>query len=504
MNKNLPLLKIWLARYLAIGLLMACSAGLRADPNPSFNLIGHIENFTLDDTANPLSAAKLTVRGIPITLPANLLIVMPGQYLTAHDIFRWNLSTNKYNNDARPNNSGLALRDTPPPAIPFEAEVIGNIVGGNYIAGAVHITQGALHVTVGTIQSTNPANSEFVVGPDGGGSGVKVRLNDPTGIYGVATTDLDQRFALDPGNSPVHAKTGFPVCLPRNDDPNKCPAGNRPGLGANHFRFTCAGTTGQGVPAAADAPSVSCNPTLPVPLAEGDYVTVVGMLAKDAAGNYFVSAHGLDAEIGIYTSPGVDPAYVYIEEALQGTKGEPFLNIPQEETTRFRIVGFTTDPTRNVEISLIDSGFPDSDPTAKTSISGSVGLFPSNGPQLGRFRNTWPAKDNARAVRRDVQATITSPNAVVALPNGLTAGRYTAPVAEYIYPEVTQFGARSSNAAKAFPVPVAFENFCFLRKPGATITTLDPHALEALTPFPNSGHPQSQTVGATGVRVCGD
>jgi hypothetical protein len=51
---------------------------------------------------------------------------------------------------------------------------------------------------------------------------------------------------------------------------------------------------------------------------------------------------------------------------------------------------------------------------------------------------------------------------------------------------------------------VAFENFCFLRKPGATITTLDPHALEALTPFPNSGHPQSQTVGATGVRVCGD
>lgn len=499
MNRNRLVSKGWLSR-LVVGLVVVFSSGLRADPNPSFNLIGHIENFTLTDTANPLSEATLTVRGIPVTLPSNLLIVMPGQYLTAHDIFRWNSTTHSYDASARPNNSGLALRDTPPPAVPFEAEVIGNIVAGKYIAGVVHISQGALHVTAGTIQSINAATGEFVVGPGGGGSGVSVRLNDPTGIYAVPSLDLDRRFALDPGNSPVHAKTGFPVCLARSDDPSKCPAGNRPPAGATHFRFTCAGSTGSGAPASVDAPSVSCDPSKPVPLAVGDYVTVVGMLVKDAAGNFIVAAHGLDAELGVYTSPGQNPAYVFIEEALQGTKGEPFPNIPQEETTRFRIVGFSSDPSRNVEVSLIDSGLDE----IGTSMTGGVGLPPSNGPQLGRFRNTWPAKDDARAVRRDVRAQIVGLGQVTTLPNGLTPGVYVAPIAEYIYPEVTRFGARSSDVANAFPVPVAFENFCFLRKPGATITTIDAHTLGALTPFPESGHPQSQITGAPGVTVCGD
>lgn len=499
MNNNRAVSNGWFRR-IAVGWLIVFSAGVSAAPNPSFNLIGHIENFTLSDVANPLSEATLTVRGIPITLPSNLLIVMPGQYLTAHDIFRWNSTAHNYNATARADNSGLALRDTPPPAVPFEAEVIGNIVAGKYIAGVVHITQGALHVTAGVIQSINAATGEFVVGPDGGSPGVRVRLNDPTGIYSVASADLDQRFALDPGNSPVHAKTGFPVCIPRNDDPGKCPAGNRPAAGANHFRFTCAGATGSGAPASADAPSIVCDPAKPVPLSVGDYVTVVGMLVKDGAGNFLVAAHGLDAEMGVYTSPGQNPAYVFIEEALQGTKGERFPNFPQEETTRFRIVGFTTDPSRNVEISLIDSGLDE----IGASMTGSVGLPPSNGPQLGRFRNTWSAKDDARAVRRDVKAKIVGLGTVIALPNGLTPGVYVAPIAEYIYPEVTQFGARSSGVANAFPVPVAFENFCFLRKSGASISTLDSHTLGPLTPFPDSGHPQSQTTGSPATRVCGD
>ncbi len=497
-KKNISASRAWLARLIA-GLLIVSGPALRAEPNPSFNLIGHIEDFTLADTANPLSQATLTVRGIPVTLPSNLLIVMPGQYLTAHDIFRWNATTHSYDTAARANNSGLALRDTPPPAVPFEAEVIGNIVNGDYIAGVVHISQGALHVTAGAIQSINPATGEFVVGPGGGAPGVTVRLNDPTGIYSIASSDMDQRFALDPGNSPVHAKTGFPVCIPRSDDPAKCPAANRP-AGDNHFRFTCAGLGGVGAPASADAPSVSCDPTKPVPLAAGDYVTVVGMLEKNSAGDYIVSAHGLDAELGIYTSPGENPAYVYIEEALQGTKGERFADIPQEETTRFRIVGFTTDPSRNVEVSLIDSGLDETG----TSMSGAVGLTPSNGPQLGRFRNTWPAKDDARAVRRDVKAQIVGAGAVTPLPNGLTAGLYVAPIAEYIYPELTRFGARTSAAVNAFPVPVAFENFCFLRKPGTAITTLDAHVLGPLTPFPDSGHPLSQLTGFPPTRVCGD
>ena len=318
----------------------------------------------------------------------------------------------------------------------------------------------------------------------------------------MPSATLDQRFALDPDNSPVHAKTGFPVCIPRTDDPGKCPANNRPASGPTHFRFTCAGLSGSGAPASTSTvpgvASAPCDPSKPVPLAVGDYVTVVGMLAKDATGSYFVAAHGLDAELGIYTSPGVNPAYIFIEEALQGSKGERF-DVPQEETTRFRIVGFTTDPSRNVEISLIDSGLDETG----TSLTGPGGLPASNGPQLGRFRNTWPAKDDARAVRRDVRARIVglTPSP---LPNGLTPGLYTAPIAEYIYPEVTQFGVIAGGTSAAFPIPVPFENFCFLRKPGATVKTLEDRTLGALVPFPESGHPRSQMTGNPAVRVCGD
>ncbi len=484
-----------LAGLLLAGLVSMHGGAALSAPNASFNLVGHIEAFTLANPADPLSRATLTIRGIPVTVPKNLLIVMPGQYLTAQDLFRWNPANHSFAASAQAQ-SGLALRDSPPPAVPFEAEAIGNIVNGEYIAGVVHISQGGLHMTAGPIASIDRNTSEFTVGAAGAGKAVRVRLNDPKGIYALPPTALDQRFALDPDNSPVHAKTGFPVCIPHNADPdNKCPASNRPAA-PNQFRFTCAGTGNPlGPPASPDAPAVNCDPRKPVPLAEGDYVTVIGMLARDDHGDFLVAAHGLDAELGIYTSPGAPDAYVYIEEALQGSKGEPF-DVPQEETTRFRIVGFTTDPSRNVEIRLIDTGLDETG----TSISGPVGLFPSNGPQLGRFRNTWPAKDDARAVRRDVRAQIVG-HAPVKLPSGLTTGSYTAPIGEYIYPEVTRFGEKPAGVNGPIPVPVPFENFCFLRTQ-ATISTLDEHTLGALTPFPASGHDKSQLTGLPGKHAC--
>ncbi len=472
-------------------------------PNASFTAIGHIESFTLNNPSNPLTSATMTVRGQTITIPSSLLIVMPGQYLTAHDIFRWSPSLPTPTYTAAPAaQSGLALLDVPPPPVPFEADIIGNIVGGVFIAGVVRISQGALHITVGFIQSVLPSG-EFLVGPTptGGGAGVRVRLNDPRGIYGDPSK-LDARFSLDPDNSPVHAKTGFPVCIPRTaTDPGKCPAGNRPADPALRYRFTC----GAGAPASVDALSFAgCNPWLPVPLAIGDYVSVVGMLSRDATG-FLVSAHGLDAEIGIYTSPRVDPAYIYIEEALQGSKGERFPTLPQEETTRFRIVGFTTDPSRNIDISLVDSGLDETG----TTLSGPGGLTPSNLAQLGRFRNTWPAKDNARKVRRDVRAKIIEaadtvlPKPALA-PASLTPGSYTAPVAEYIYPEITQFGARIVPGVGSFPIPVPFENFCFLSTAGATIKTVGDLVLGKLEPFPSSGRAASQVIGVGPQRVCGD
>ncbi len=479
---------------IAVAAFSVSFVGARAQVmEPSFAIAGEIEAFALDAPSNPISGAKMTVSNIPITLPTSLLVTMPGKYLTPHDLFldpAGNLQAS----------SGLALGDPVPPKTAFEAEIIGNIVNGEYVAGVVHLSQGALHSGAGFIQSIDYATGEMRIGAKGGAVGARVRLNDTKGIYGLrndegakASLALDARFELDPENSPVHAKTGYPVCIPRSDplvaDDPKCPAANRP-VGANAYRFTC---TRSGDPAASnDAPSHLCNPELPVLLRKDDYVTFMGVLQPDPAGGFLISAYGLDAELGIYTSPGSEPVYLFIEEALQGTKGEPFADVPQEETTRFRIVGFTTDPTRNVDVSIIDTdrsniGF---------SFTGPAGLSPSNGAQLGRFRNTWPSKDNARAVRRDVQTTVIgSPRGVLA--NGLTSGTYVAPISEYIYPEVTRFGV------PGYPSPVSFENFCFLLNAGGSFPASSGDiALAAPTPFPSSGHALSQPIGAGPARVC--
>ncbi|MFT4194009.1 hypothetical protein, partial [Ottowia sp.] len=247
------------------------------------------------------------------------------------------------------------------------------------------------------------------------------------------------------------------------------------------------------VPAEPLAPALAgCDPRRPAPLREGDYVAYAGMLAAAPGGGFVVAAHGLEAELGIYTSPGAEPVYLYIEEALMGTLGEEFPALTQEETTRVRVVGFTTDPARPVEVRLIDSGRNE----AGTSLTGPAGLAPSNGPQFGRFRNTWPAKDNARAVRRDMLARVVgSPNAK--LPNGLTSGLYVSPIGEYIGPEATRFGL------PGFQPPVPFENFCFLEKGGGTVETAGgTQTLARLDPFPESGHPLAQQVGAGPARAC--
>lgn len=469
-------------------LALAAASAPAQTPNPSFNLIGHIERFALTAPGDALSAATMTVRGIPVTLPRSLLVTLPGQYLTAQDLFRGPQG------GAVQAASGLALADVPPPLVAFEAELQGNIVGGQYIAGVARISQGALHIGSGFIQAIDGARGELRVGAPGAAAGARVRLNDPTGIYGQANGAgakaalvLDQRFQLDPDNSPVHARTGFPVCIPRVAGDAQCPAGNRPAAPAAR-RYTCGAVAAEPL-----APALAgCDARLPAPLRVGDHVAYVGMLQPDGAGGFVVAAHGLEAELGIYTAPGAEPVYVYIEMSLMGTLGEVFPTLQQEETSRVRIVGFTTDPSRPVEVRLIDSGRNETG----TSLTGPAGLAPSNGAQFGRFRNTWPAKDNARAVRRDILARVVgSPNAKLA--NGLTSGLYVAPIGEYIGPEATRFGD------PGFQPPVPFENFCFLAKGGGSFdTAAGTQNLVRLAPFPESGHADSQPVGTGPARAC--
>jgi hypothetical protein len=462
-------------------------------PLPSFTMLGYLQELDVADLADPLSAGSMKVNGIDVVLPRNLLIKMPGQYLTVNDLFRGPHpgSAPALTPAAKP--SGLALKDVPRPPIAFEVQVIGNIVGGAYVAGWANITQQDLNAGAGFIRAIDYAKGEMTVGPDTGTATARVRINDPAGRYGLRNADklggavIDERFASDPGNAPVSADTGFPMCIPRVapplNDPD-CPLANRAPT-PNEGRFTCGPVSAE--PTAPAHPG--CQPGKPAPLQVGDYIAFNGMMTEDSpgSGSFFHAAHAVHAMAGIYTSPGANPAYVFIEEALIGTLGEPFPGIDQEETSRFRMVGFTTDPSRRVEVFLIDVVGANEIERRLTT------LTPSPVAQIGRIRVTLPAKANFLPIPRDVRIRIEG-HASVKVAGGLDSGQYTAPVSEYIYPENTRFGR------PRLPVGVPFENFCFLKNGGAVLTTLgrgsppDVSAIPigALLPFPASGHANSQ------------
>jgi hypothetical protein len=286
------------------------------------------------------------------------------------------------------------------------------------------------------------------------------------------------------------------MCLPRvappGNDPD-CPLANR-APAPNTGRFTCGPISAE--PTAPAHPG--CQSDKPAPLMVGDYIGFNGMMTEDSSGSgtFFHAAHAVHAMAGIYTSPGANPAYVFIEEALIGTLGEVFPGIDQEETSRFRTVGFTTDPSRRVEVFVIDVvGNAEVERRLTT-------LTPSPVAQIGRVRVTLPSKANFLPITRDVRFRIEG-HASVKVAGGLDSGQYTAPVGEYIYPENTRFGR------PRLPVGVPFENFCFLKNGGGVLTTLgrgSPPDVSAipigpLIPFPGSGHPNSQ-LRADGTLAC--
>ncbi|NJD05770.1 MAG: hypothetical protein FIA97_04635 [Methylococcaceae bacterium] len=498
-----------------------------------FQIVGYLQSFTLDSPGDPLSAAKMVVNGVTITLPRNTIIGMPATYLTPSDVFDTAPAGVTQKNPAAPagqsgcpnpggaKGSGLALDDCPPPPTGYEVAVDGNIVGTAYIAGNVHISQQSLNNGAGYIKAIDTATGMLCVGPDPAPAAgldhrctvsptqqlARVRINDPVGRYGLATRnnaatavlDSDPRFTSDSDNPTVHAKTGYPLCVPRSASDPECPAKNRPGAAGGPQSFFVMGPTplgppSPGQPAIPNCPA--CDPAKQAPLVVGDYINYLGTFAKDKNGMSYISAHTVDAWLGIFTEPNKAPAYVSQEVSLVGV-GDAFDAIPnvdQEVAPRdFKVEGFTTDPGRNIEVSavLID---PASGAACAPSIIGEV---PPEAVPFGRFRFIIKRAKIGRRPPAGIKGTV--PTFVVVDPmrelvvsikkagsavndhqldivndvaqgdlkgpgKGLNAGEYHAPVAEYIYAENTFFGDPL--------IPLNFHRFPHLAEGSGPLTTL--------------------------------
>jgi hypothetical protein len=427
----------------------------RAQYSTPFQMLGAIQRATIDVPGDRLSAGTIQIEGITVIVPANTIVRFPNALLTWQDVFT--MAPAPYG----PSQSGLALADIPVPIGTVQAELIGNKVGTTYIAGLVSIQQ-AVNNGQGVINAIDYVNGELHVGGTIGDltTGARVQLNDPLGTRFGRLMSPDPRFTIDEDNPSVRATTGFPMCLPRTtaDDP-LCPQGNRPidpATGTFRTIFTMPSPVNGVLPDA----------RIMAPFEVGDYVTYSGLLATDARGGY-VSADTIIADLGIYTSPGVVPAYVAIDVAIIGVNTNGILPMPMEVTLRTRYIGFTTDPSRNVSVFAIDV-----DPCSGSEVERFYGsATPATGAPRGRWR-FLPGRSTAfLPPTREVRAR--SLTGELALANGLTAGQYKLPNQTYVFPEHLDPGGQ--------PVPLTFDTIPFL------VNGLGPYApgrAGQLNPFP--------------------
>jgi hypothetical protein len=457
---------------LILFVLVACTSvwSQGGVPIAPFDMIGFISDATVDNPGDPLSSGTITVNNIKIVVPANTIFQMPATNLGWGELF----SMAPAAISAGGTRSGLALNDSPRLEGTYEAHVVGNIVNGVYTAGLIFLSQQSLHSGQGFIESIDYVKGELKV------AGTRIQINDPKGKFSKQQSP-DPRFTIDEDNPTVRTETGFPMCLPRTDpsvtDDPKCPQYNRPkdSLGNRIMNFTM---LPPGIPGLADA-------RLMAPFEVGDYITYAGLQITDGNGPY-ISAWQIIANVGIYTAPGVDPAYIAIDVILEGAGGTPSPNFPQEATTRSRVEGFTTDSTRTVEILAVDRDCNGNETERPWASFFAV----DQGPPTGAVKGRWRFRPTGGAFLppvREVRARITGAQNTVQ-PNGLISAWYQAPNFEFIFPENLGIGSP--------PVPLNLEDFVFLVNGSGPLhdDLQNLHLVKQLNPWPGLSAPTSTCV----------
>ena len=453
-----------------------------------FDDTGFIQGATLaaNDAMCPKTPAErlggtLTINGGTIVVPCNMVIQMPANTLTWAEFV---------------NGGDLSLRAGKGS---FEMRAVGNVVGASRIAGLLFASQQSLHTSTGVITAIDYSTGALSV-DTGGPATVTVTINDPKGRFG-RTTLQDGRFSVDDANPTVHAGTGYPMCVPRTDptvtggDDPLCPQANRPkpSTTGQCRNFSVAGIVppksgelslappGQVycsewvMPAAPvnGAPTTGMDPRQQAPFEVGDTITFSGTQLKGVS-DPTISAHTVEANVGIWTMPGTLPSYIAIGAFGVGTADPSATSIngfATETKDRIFLEAQTTDVKTPVDIYMTDV-----DPTTGVVRNRWVTPFAMTGEQNGAVgggittQNTGPQPQRARIratkspagllsqptrTIRVAQRSLCTPqppvndangkpvltaldtclNGATLAANGLMAGEYTAPTFEFIFPE---------------------------------------------------------------------
>jgi hypothetical protein len=289
----------------------------------------------------------------------------------------------------------------------LEISVVGNVVGGRYIAALAFVSQQSLHGGSGIITAIDYSKGELTI------DGVTtLQINDPFGRFGRAQSP-DPRFSVDDQNPTIHSATGYPMCVPHNKDsigidyptdiiagiahPRDplCPQKNRPLAAGGCRNFVASGfpppVSGElnppvitqtycsqyvmpAVNGAKEYPSnvvltqtnaAPYNPKVMIPGTNdpdprqqapfeiGDYLAYAGTLLNNGT----VSVHTIDANVGIFTQPGTQPSYMSIGEFGIGTADPAATAIngaAQEATNRIFLEASVSDFRTPIDIYMVD------------------------------------------------------------------------------------------------------------------------------------------------------
>ncbi|MCF7700782.1 hypothetical protein [Loktanella sp. M215] len=482
--------------------VLAMASAATAQTRPAqFFLTGPIQSFTLD-AGDLLTGGSMVVEGTTVTIPRNLIVQMPATFLTPKDIFDLN--------PGNPAESGLAINDSAPRPGDYQASIVGNIVGSRHVAGLVWISQDPLAEGAGYIKSI-AANGEITLVADPTDAApqpeTRIRINDPDSVFAPQDPNLDSdpRFMVDGENPTIMSMSGYPMCIPRAANDPECPDANRPEDAGKPLSRFIMGPADLAIAPAGSPPLPKCPACMPekqAPMRPGDYIIYAGTLARDGA-DIYISAHTIQANVGIYTQPGVAPAYIAIEGSLLGTMGPRILRDPavpndfidQETQDRLRVEGATTDPTLGIDIYAIDV-----DPTGNESVR-FLSSAPRKEPPYGRFNLVLGKNANAlfdgngvsRGAVREILVRLARNGRLPdgapvpsgpTFANGLVAGQYRAPVGEFIFPENKSVGEQI--------LPNNFECLPFLVTGTGNLTTNGhngPDQVGQLDPWPGDPVP---------------
>ena len=214
-----------LHRFVVCVLLSSVISTVAYSTSTGVILTGEIQAIQVADKANPWSKGTISVSGINVIIPANLIIQMPVQRYTIQELF-----TNAPAACKAVQQTGLARGDT------CFAGHRGAIVTlnanrmdtGEVIAGVVNITKAPEFLT-GIVTYINYDEGYFRLNgkPNDPDTGSMIRINDPTSRHTIqsglgcsAAKDAGQncspdiRFPVDNENYTVAFMTGVPLCIP--------------------------------------------------------------------------------------------------------------------------------------------------------------------------------------------------------------------------------------------------------------------------------------------------